>query len=279
MKGSARFLAVALCALAATACRSGGDAVLLVVVTASGSPTSVSHLDVTVRGPAGLSPPISYSHSDGQAVAFPTTLSAVIPARATGQLTVEVRAIGSTGSIVATGREGPFLLRAGERQNVYVDLDCGGSPCVADGGMPAQPDGGSSPGGPSCGNGRVDPGETCDTAIGHNDPGACPPPDCSDGVACTRDVATGDGCTLRCTHIEITTVALGDFCCPVGATANEDSDCSPTCGDGMVDAHESCDTGIPHGMPGACPTDADCDVTACPTDVDCVVTISVSMIV
>ena len=95
MKGSARFLAATLCALAAGACHSGGDAVLLVVVTASGSPTPVKHLDVTVRGPAGPSSPVSYSHSDGQAVAFPTTLSAVVPARATVQLTIDVRAVGS----------------------------------------------------------------------------------------------------------------------------------------------------------------------------------------
>jgi hypothetical protein len=84
-------------------------------------------------------------------------------------------------------------------------------------------------------------------------------------------VATGDGCTLVCTHTEITTTAPGDFCCPANATSADDSDCSPACGDagrasanggccgdGVVDARETCDVAIAPGLPGACPTNADC---------------------
>ena len=33
-----------------------------------------------------------------------------------------------------------------------------------------------------------------------------------------------------------------------------DTDCSPTCGDGVVDANETCDTGIAPGVAGSCPT-------------------------
>lgn len=41
--------------------------------------------------------------------------------------------------------------------------------------------------------------------------------------------------------------------------------CQLECGDGMVQPTELCDTGIPAGMPGACPTDCD-DGMACTTD-------------
>ncbi len=45
-----------------------------------------------------------------------------------------------------------------------------------------------------------------------------------------------------------------DGCCPTGCTILTDSDCPVTCGDGVVSAGETCDTGIAAGQPGACPT-------------------------
>ena len=245
----------------ATCHRESGDAVLLIVVTASGSLGTVTALDVTLSGPAGTSSPEHYARDDQQTIAFPTTLTAVVPARATGSLTIDVHATDATGATVATGHEGPHLVAAGGRETVYVQLDCGGSPCVTDGGGTGT-DGGAPGGGPSCGNGRVDPTETCDTAIARQNPGACPPADplhpCNDGVACTRDIPSGSGCTAVCRHEEITVAATGDDCCPAGKTSAEDPDCSPTCGDGIVDQKETCDLGIAAGSPGACPTDADC---------------------
>ncbi len=53
---------------------------------------------------------------------------------------------------------------------------------------------------PRCGNGLVDPGETCDTAIPAGAPGACPPPNCDDHVPCTKDMPSGSGCTAKCEH-------------------------------------------------------------------------------
>jgi hypothetical protein len=263
-------LAAVLLGLGAASCHNDGDAVLVLVVTAAGSPMSVASLEVTLNGPAGRST-VPFNRDDQRPITFPTTLTAVVPARATGQITIDVRALGPTGEVLATGHEGPLTVKTGDRQTIFVELDCGGGPCVVDGGTSAGRDGGTGTGGPSCGNGRVDPTETCDTAIAPGDPGACPPADCSDGIPCTRDVASGDGCTLSCTHTEITASAPGDFCCPAGATSADDSDCAPACGDdagvkqsgccgdGVVDAHETCDVAIAVGLPGACPTQADCD--------------------
>ena len=254
-------VAMAAISLTLGAChRDGGDAALLIVVTASGSPAAVVALDVTLSGPAGTSP-ARYTRDDQQPISFPTTLTAVLPARATGDLTVDVHATDATGAVVATGHGGPFPVPSGGRETVYVQLDCGGSPCVVDGGGPGS-DGGVPGGGPSCGNGRVDPEETCDTAIARGDPGACPPANplhpCDDGVACTRDIPSGSGCTAACRHEEITVAATGDDCCPAGSTSDADPDCSATCGNGVVDPRETCDTGIAAGSPGACPAGEDC---------------------
>ncbi len=91
-----------------------------------------------------------------------------------------------------------------------------------------------------CGNGLVDPGETCDTRILVG-PGRCPTV-CADGQACTRDVVNNEGlCTAACSFPPITLAEDGDGCCPPGANANTDDDCAPSCGNGAVEAGETCD--------------------------------------
>ena len=249
--------AVVIGLLSLVACRKEPDAMLVVTVTASGSPQGVVALEVILTGPAG-SWPERYTRGDGKLIMFPTTLTATLPARATGEVTIEVRAVDAAGMAVATGHKGPITVRAGARQVEDVRLDCGGDACAADGGVGPGPDGGVSPGNPRCGNGRVDPMETCDIAIARGDPGACPPSDCSDGVACTKDVVIGSACTARCEHEEMVALIPGDGCCPANANRMDDPDCSPTCGDGKVNAGETCDTAIAAGSPGACPTISDC---------------------
>ena len=138
-----------------------------------------------------------------------------------------------------------------------------GGGCVVDAGV-VDTEGGMPTPSPRCGNGRVNPGETCDTAIPAGAPGACPPPDCDDHVPCTKDTPTGSGCTAKCEHGEGQEVRVrlpGDGCCPAGTShdgkgnvMDVDTDCSPTCGDGVVDANETCDTGIDPGVAGSCPT-------------------------
>ncbi|MDF1564740.1 MAG: lamin tail domain-containing protein [Deltaproteobacteria bacterium] len=102
----------------------------------------------------------------------------------------------------------------------------------------------------ACGNGTLDPGETCD--------GDCPA-NCEDGQVCTTDTLTGSAgnCTAACLHNTIATCVSGDGCCPGGCNAGVDSDCGPSCGNGYVDVNETCD--------GDCPASCD-DGQACTAD-------------
>jgi hypothetical protein len=101
-----------------------------------------------------------------------------------------------------------------------------------------------------CGNGQLDAGETCDTAIPSGQAGACSTA-CDDGDPCTVDSLSGAACSTACSSQAVTKALSGDGCCPVGATASSDSDCT-TCGDGVLGKGETCDPGIPAGQPGAC---------------------------
>lgn len=252
MRRLAALAALALPALAA--CHKDGDAVLLIVVTASGSPPSITALEVKLSGPAGTSMN-RYTHDGAEPIMFPTTLTAHLPGYATGSLAIDVTAEDASGTTVATGHDDAVAVHGGEQKTVYVRLACNGNPCVVDGG--ATDDGGGMNPPPACGNGRIDSHETCDIAIPAGQPGACPA-SCDDHVPCTRDVRTGSDCTIACAHTEITDVAQADGCCPAGETAKTDRDCPQTCDNGTVDPGETCDTAIPAGQPGACPTEADC---------------------
>lgn len=116
-----------------------------------------------------------------------------------------------------------------------------------------------------CGNGAIDDGETCDTAIAAGDEGACPT-SCDDEEACTTDSLTGAECTQACAHGDITANANDDGCCvkDVG-DATSDNDCVAVCGNGVAEPGEACDTAIAAGDAGACPTACD-DGEACTAD-------------
>jgi hypothetical protein len=111
--------------------------------------------------------------------------------------------------------------------------DGGGPGPVADG--PARPE----PEPATCGNGRVDPGETCD-----------PPSECMSGcpeITCTRQrlIGSADRCNVRCEEEKITTCTSGDRCCPRASnpacTAVNDAECSAVCDNGAIEAGETCD--------------------------------------
>jgi cysteine-rich repeat protein len=116
----------------------------------------------------------------------------------------------------------------------------------------------------TCGNGVVDStvGELCDSGATGAD--ACPV-SCDDAQACTTDVLDGSECTTNCVHSTITGAADGDGCCPAGANANTDNDCTANCGNGFLETGELCDTGITAGA-GACPVTCN-DAQSCTTDV------------
>jgi hypothetical protein len=259
-----RVLGLAALLAAAPACHHDQNAVLLIVVTASGTPPTVASLDVTLTTPRTTPSTNRYAHDGPDPITFPTTLSAELPGYATGDVSIEVRADDAGGATVATGRNGPITIHPGERHTVYVRLDCGSDTCIVDGGT-GNDDGGPPPTKASCGNGRIDQDETCDTAIPPGDPGGCPL-SCDDHIPCTRDTRTGSDCTVTCSHVEFTDRIPGDGCCPLGASydgVNPDSDCSRTCGNGVVDKGETCDTTIPRGKVGACPTTPDCRPVTC----------------
>jgi MYXO-CTERM domain-containing protein len=115
-----------------------------------------------------------------------------------------------------------------------------------------------------CGDGKLDPGEKCDTAIPQGQLGACPT-FCNDNNPCTKDFISGTACNTACSFVAITTPIHGDGCCPPGASSATDSDCAPACGNGVLDPGEKCDTGIPAGQWGGCPLSCD-DQNSCTQD-------------
>jgi hypothetical protein len=85
---------------------------------------------------------------------------------------------------------------------------------------------------PTCNNGVVDVGETCDP------PGSCPATCAASADACMPNVLVGSaaGCTAACVVQPVTACVAGDGCCPMGCDATTDSDCDaaagPSGGDG-----------------------------------------------
>jgi len=110
----------------------------------------------------------------------------------------------------------------------------------------------------SCGDGEVQPVETCDTAIASGEDGACPE-SCDDGDACTAEVRVGEACTAACETAPITACMDGDGCCPSECNANVDDDCEPMCGNMVVEDGERCEPGVD------CPESCD-DGNSCTND-------------
>jgi hypothetical protein len=216
-----------------------------------------------------------FSKPNGAPLVFPTTFGIELGVDIAGPIRIDVKALDAAHVVQAQGSIGAQPLVPGQTVNARLFLECARN-CIQDGGpSDAGADGppdirdASRPDIPeTCGNGQIEPGETCDIAIPAGRPGACPPPSCDDSIACTNDMLIGDGCTARCFYAEILEPTPGDGCCPANATHLSDSDCSATCGNGTIEPGETCDSFIPAGQPGACPTAASClDVDACTTDI------------
>lgn len=113
----------------------------------------------------------------------------------------------------------------------------------------------------TCGDGVVDPNETCDLNC---------PSSCSDGDACTNDVLAGSAgqCNAECIFQPITSCVSNDGCCPSGCTFAVDSDCScvpDTCASLGWECGTVTDDGCNGGgeMCGVCGADEDCLANVC----------------
>lgn len=125
------------------------------------------------------------------------------------------------------------------------------SDAVVDGS--AHPDADVDPdGGPLCGNGVVDVGETCDST--------CPESqtDCPASDLCETVEFTGSGCTAQCVVSPIDTCQSGDGCCPSGCDLSSDDDCPNLCGNGVLEPGENCDANCPASV-GDCQNPAVCE--------------------
>ena len=107
----------------------------------------------------------------------------------------------------------------------------------------------------TCGDGNLDMNETCDPQL------TCPMV-CDDNNVCTTDYLTGSAanCNAACATSPINACSGGDGCCPVGCTSNNDSDCNPSCGNGVIESGETCDP------KASCPTSCN-DSNACTQNV------------
>src|SRR5206468_2803323 len=59
-------------------------------------------------------------------------------------------------------------------------------------------------------------------------------------------------CTARCADDGTqATCAFSDGCCPSACNATSDNDCAPRCGNGVIEAGETCDGNCPSACPPA----------------------------
>ena len=129
---------------------------------------------------------------------------------ADGTYTIRMEVADSDATSTAQNNEGTFTFVKGASPQTQTGLSNGGFNTVSiDFALS------------TCGNGTVEPGETCD-------PVASCPTSCVQGSdACMPNVLVGSAaaCTAACMVQPITTCAGGDGCCPSGCTAADDSDC------------------------------------------------------
>src|SRR5262245_49521214 len=59
-------------------------------------------------------------------------------------------------------------------------------------------------------------------------------------AACGKDAAKQPDAGIDAC-VDVTACEVGDGCCPAGCSAATDGDCSTTCGNGTVEANETCD--------------------------------------
>jgi cysteine-rich repeat protein len=103
-----------------------------------------------------------------------------------------------------------------------------------------------------CGNNVVERDETCDP------PGSCPVCVVADQCLILSSQGSAQSCNISCTVSQVLDCVSGDGCCGADCSASEDSDCSTTCGNGTVEAAETCDGSGSRACPEDCNDDAPC---------------------
>lgn len=109
-----------------------------------------------------------------------------------------------------------------------------------------------------CGNGILESSEKCD--------GNCPSAEtCKSSESCLVARLKGDPtkCDATCEMNAIENCVSGDNCCPAGCTYASDTDCSKSCGDGVVESPETCE---PSNATKPCPISCD-DGDVCTMDI------------
>lgn len=150
---------------------------------------------------------------------------------------------------VPTGVFQPPVIQTPDGSGPMTEPEAGppGSPDAAPDASPDAGSDGAPP--PACNDGKIDPGETCDPLA--SCPSACPPVKCQ-----LRTLQNAGTCQAQCVDAGPQTACINnDGCCPDGCNANNDNDCTPKCGNGVVEKGETCDP------LGSCPTS--CPQIAC----------------
>jgi hypothetical protein len=170
---------------------------------------------------------------------------------------------GVAGSAGASGGSGGTAGSAGAGSGGAGSGGAGSGGAGSGGGSPIAGDGGDVPT-PTCGDGEVDLSEKCDVAIPAGQQGACPM-QCPALAECEPRELVGSACDAECKQAELECVN-DDGCCGPNCDRNSDSDCSVSCGDGVVQPEEM-ETCEP-GSDTECPSAADCvDDNDCTKDV------------
>jgi hypothetical protein len=215
--------------------------------------------DVTMAGTSGESETESGGASGVATMSMASVPGAIGMSATAGAVGMSATA-GAAGMNATAGAVETNAMQAGSSA---VDPAAGGcrptAPNAADGCCPTGANANIDPDcAPLCGNGAPERGETCDPAS------SCPSM-CTVGDPCLMATLEGDPtlCTAKCTMVPVTKCTGGDKCCPEGCVNATDSDCSKSCGDGIVDKPE--ETCEPGSKTEPCPTSCD-DGMACTAD-------------
>jgi hypothetical protein len=117
----------------------------------------------------------------------------------------------------------------------------------------------------SCGDGLLNGAELCDSRIAAGEAGACPTSaSCKGSNACLvgRLEGAAETCDALCQTEPRTACESGDGCCPSGCNSGNDKDCSPSCGNGVLDTGETCEPNVGAGCPTSCALGDGCHPTA-----------------